>query len=100
MQEVIFLNQLLIELKHESPHAIIIYEVNQSCIKLSNKTILQNRSKHIHLRYSFVQEKVERNESEIMYCNTKDMVAEIFTKSLSKPTFTNLRNELCTAKGI
>lgn len=85
MQEVIFLKLLLVELKHESSHAITLFEDNQSCIKLSYNPELHGRSKHIDIRYHFVQEKVERKEFEIMYCNTKEMVADIFSKALSKP---------------
>ncbi|GMF37336.1 unnamed protein product [Phytophthora lilii] len=59
MQEVIFLKLLLVELKHESPHAITLFEDNQSCVKLSYNPERHGRSKHIDIRYHFVQEKVE-----------------------------------------
>eukprot|EP00644_Phytophthora_capsici_P018358 jgi/Phyca11/130127/e_gw1.91.26.1 len=91
MQEAIFLNLLLVELDHKSPHTITLYEDNHSCIKLPYNTVLHGRSKHIHIRYCFVQKKVERKEFVIKYCNTKEMVADIITGSLAKPTFT-----LCT----
>ncbi|POM81910.1 Integrase catalytic core protein [Phytophthora palmivora] len=84
MQELMFLDLLLQELNHNSPHAITIYEDNQSCIKLSYNPELHDRSKHIHIRYCFVQEKVNRKEFDVKYCNTKEMVADIFTKSLTK----------------
>jgi hypothetical protein len=94
MQEVIFLETLLGELGFRTTRATTIYEDSQSCIKLANNPELHGRSKHIDIRYHFVQEKVERQQFTIVYCNTKYMVADIFTKALPKPQFLLLRREL------
>ena len=40
-------------------------------------------------------EKVVSNEIRVIYCHTEDMVADIMTKGLSKPTFEKLRDLLC-----
>ena len=34
------------------------------------------------------------NEIEVMYCNTKNMIADIMAKALPKPSFEKLRNLL------
>jgi hypothetical protein len=94
MQEMIFLKSLLKELSFNTTQPSTIYEDNQSCIKLAYNPELHGRSKHIHIRYHFVQEKVERKEFAIAYCNTKEMCADIFTKALSKPQFSKLRTLL------
>ncbi|OWY99843.1 Integrase, catalytic core protein [Phytophthora megakarya] len=78
-QEVIFLELLLLELNHDSPHAITIYEGNHSYIKLSYDPELI--------------EKVVRKGFEIVHCNTKEMVADIFTKSLTNPNFFKLQGK-------
>jgi hypothetical protein len=85
MQEVIFLKTLLGELGFKTTKATTIHEDNQSCINLANNPELHGRSKPIDIRYRFVQEKVERHQFDIVYCNTKDMVADIFRKALPKP---------------
>ncbi|POM64517.1 LOW QUALITY PROTEIN: Integrase catalytic core protein, partial [Phytophthora palmivora] len=80
MQEMIFLKLLLRELGCATTQPNLIHEDNQSCIKLfCYNPELHGRSKHIHVRYCFVQEKVERHEFSVVYCNTKDMVADNFT---------------------
>jgi hypothetical protein len=71
-----------------------ILEDNQSCIKVANNPELHGRSKHIDIRYHFVQEKTEQKIIEVKYCNTKDMTADIFTKPLAKPVFLHLRTLL------
>jgi hypothetical protein len=94
MQEVILLKTLLGELGFKATKATTIYEDNQSCIKLANNPELHGRSKHIDIRYHFVQEKVVRFQFNIVYCNTKDMIADIVTKALLKPQFLHLRAQL------
>ncbi|GMF42168.1 unnamed protein product [Phytophthora fragariaefolia] len=94
MQEVIFLKLLLKELGFTTTRGTTVYEDNQSCIKICNNPELHGRSKHIDIRYHFVQEKVERHEFTVAYCNTKDMVADIFTKALDKHQFRELRAKL------
>jgi hypothetical protein len=90
-----FLKSLPIELGYPTSKArSTIYEDNQSCIKLSNNPELHGRSKHIDIRYHFVQEKVERKEFLISYCKTQDMRADIFTKALPKQQFRTLRATL------
>jgi len=92
MQEMIFLKLLLGELGFSTTQPLTIHEDNQSCIKISNNPELHGRSKHIDIRYHFVQEKVERQEFVITYCPTKAMVADIFTKALDKQQFRSLRD--------
>ena len=62
----------------------IIYEDNQSAIKLSNNPIHSNRSKHINVRYHKIQELVANQVIDVQYLPTTDMVADIMTKSLAK----------------
>ncbi|POM63291.1 Gag-pol Polyprotein [Phytophthora palmivora] len=94
MQEMIFLKLLLKELGFAATQANTIYEDSQSCIKICYNPELHGRSKHIHVRYCFVQEKVERHEFNVTYCNTKEMIADIFTKALDKHQFRELRTKL------
>ena len=66
----------------ESP--TVIFEDNQSAIKLANNPIHSNRSKHINMRYHKIQELVANKIIDIQYLPTSDMVADIMTKSLAK----------------
>jgi hypothetical protein len=69
-----------------------VLEGNQSCIKVAKNPELHGRSKHIDVRYHFVQKKTERKVIALEYCNTKDMSADIFAKALAKLQFLHLRN--------
>ena len=63
---------------------------NQGAIALAKNPVHHNRTKHIDIRYHFIREKVLRNEIILKYCATKDMIADILTKPLPKPSFQKL----------
>ncbi|POM74547.1 Retrovirus-related pol Polyprotein [Phytophthora palmivora] len=65
-----------------------------NCIKICYNPELRGRSKHIHVRYCFVQEKIKQHEFSVANCNTKCMVADIFIKALVKHLSRGLRAEL------
>jgi hypothetical protein len=52
------------------------------------------RSKHIEAHYHFVREKIQSKEIDLIYCNTNENVADIFTKPLGKAKFEIFRNQV------
>jgi hypothetical protein len=46
------------------------------------------------IRYHFLRDHQQRGDIEIAYINTKEQLANIFTKPLDEKTFTKLRHEL------
>ena len=90
-QEAVWLLQVLREFKFGmiSP---IIYEDNQSTIKLVENPVFHKRSKHVDIKYHFVRELVENNTLTIQYVSTSDNIADIFTKPLVFSVFTRLRS--------
>jgi hypothetical protein len=52
------------------------------------------RTKHIAIRYHFLRDHQQKGDIEIAYINTKDQLADIFTKPLDDQTFNKLRHEL------
>jgi hypothetical protein len=64
---------------------------SQGAIKLLKHPIASQRSKHIDVIHHFVRERVMRKEISFEYCNTKEMVADIFTKPLPGAAFEKFR---------
>lgn len=62
----------------------VIFEDNQSTIRLTKDYVYSDRSKHIDVRYFFARERVMAGELSVQYCPTSEMVADIFTKCLGK----------------
>lgn len=81
VKEAIYLQNLMCELKCiQKP--IIIYNDNQSAIKLSENAIFHSRTKHISVRYHFTREAVECGKITLLYMSTSEMIADVLTKAL------------------
>jgi hypothetical protein len=67
---------------------------NESAIHMADNPVKHSRTKHIDIRYHFLMDHQQRGDIEIAYVNTKNQLADIFTKPLDEKTFSKLRNEL------
>jgi hypothetical protein len=67
---------------------------NESAIRMADNPVEHSRTKHIAIPYHFLRDHQQRGDIEIAYINTKDQLADIFTKPLDEKTFTKLRHEL------
>jgi hypothetical protein len=92
-KEALWFRNLVLEVE-ERNLPIIVYEDNQSTILLAEEDPYRDRSKHIDLRYKFLKERIEQKELRIEYLNTKEMIADIFTKPLLRQQFEILRRQL------
>jgi len=80
-KEACFLKGLYSELSGVD-EPILLFNDNQSSQKLVKNAVFHNRTKHINVRYHFVRETTEKGIINLKYCNTQEMVADIFTKGL------------------
>jgi hypothetical protein len=62
----------------------IIYSDNQSAISIAYDPQHHTRSKHFRIENHFIRECVELGIVNVEYCPTNDMIADIFTKALSR----------------
>lgn len=67
---------------------------NVSSLALASNPVFHARTKHLEVDYHYVREKVIRGELQVRYISTKDQVADIFTKGLSRQRFTGLQYKL------
>ena len=92
-KEIKWLNQVLNIMGIKSkPH--ILYIDNTSALKLADHPIHHSDTKHIDVRNLFVREATEQKLISPEYISTKEQLAYIFTKILTKHQFTELRNKL------
>ena len=72
----------------------VLYQDNKSAILLENngRRSSSKRTKHIHMRYYFITDRVRKNELSIEHCPTEDMVADFFTKPLQGKLFHKFRS--------
>ena len=96
--KAIWLRRILEDVGEGQQEPIVIRCDNQSTIKLGNNLVCHASSKHIYTQYHFVREKVQSKEISLMYCNTNENVAHIFTKPLEKEKFEFCRSKLCVVE--
>lgn len=88
------MRRVLVDLEEAQSGATCINCDNQSAIKLAHNPVYHARTKHVELQYYFVREKIMSKEIGLIFCNTKDNVADIFTKPLCKIKFEVFRSQL------
>lgn len=89
-QELKWLRQLLGELGFEQT-LTEVFQDNQACVQMAKGNVNHQRSKHIDMRYHFIQEAVTAGEMKLTWIPTSEMVADILTKVLPAPIFLRLR---------
>ena len=62
---------------------------NQACIRVSHDPVQHWKLKHIDTRYHFVRDTVREGKINIAYINTRNNVADIFTKPVSRQILTH-----------
>lgn len=90
--EIIWVNNVLLDLSIDIPKPIVLYEDNQSAIKIA--TAQASKAKHIDIRYHFVREKIEDNFVKLEYIESNSQIADILTKPLSGSNFQCMREKL------
>jgi hypothetical protein len=93
-QESTWLIRLLKDLCQPIKVAVTLYCDNQSAICLAENPVFHARTKHIEVHYHFIREKVLQEEIDLKHVNTKDQVADLFTKSLSGNKFESFCQQL------
>ena len=92
---VIWMRDALNDMNKSNFSPITIHEDNKAAIQLaSNGMSTSDRSRHIHVRNNFVGQFLENGQIKIVHCPTKQMIADILTKSLGPSQFLYLRDYL------
>lgn len=76
------------------PKPVILWSDNQGAILLSANCIQHQRTKHIDLRHHFIRDMVKDGQVVLKYVPTEEMVADIFTESLTAEKFKICREKL------
>ena len=72
-----------------------VFQDNKSTMALAAKgRSTSDRTRHIHIRYYFVKDRVDSGEVRIEYKPTKLMLADLLTKPLQGELFRAMRREL------
>ena len=73
---------------------VVLYGDNNGSLAITKNPENHSRTKHIDIQYHFVREKVAEGLVSIQYVSTKEQIADIMTKPLTKQPFEYLRLKL------
>ena len=71
---------------------------NQGAVKLVYNPEFHPKTKHISLRYHFIRQAVEEKKITVDYVESKNQLADIFTKPVAEPTFVDMRRRIGVGK--
>ncbi|XP_075159116.1 uncharacterized protein LOC142232260 [Haematobia irritans] len=84
-KEALYLSYILEELGFRTTEPIIIHTDSQSAQQMAKFGAHHSRTKHIHYKYHFIKDTIERGLVELKYLPSESMVADFFTKPVPKP---------------
>ncbi|GLT28090.1 hypothetical protein SLA2020_030460 [Shorea laevis] len=91
--QVLWMKQQILDFGITMDHIPIKCD-NTSAINLTKNPIQHSRTKHIEIRHHFIKDHVANCDVELLFVDTKNQLADIFTKPLDRDRFFFIRNEL------
>lgn len=83
-KEALWLRKFEQDLFRKDSTATLIFEDNQSAIKLAENPIHTSRSKHIDTKYHAIRDYIKKHQVIVKFKPTAEMTADIMTKSLGR----------------
>ncbi|CAM8982452.1 unnamed protein product [Rhodiola kirilowii] len=92
--KLIWIQQLLLELKASLTQPPIILCDNLSATYMSANLVFHHRSNHIKIDYYFVREQVASGSLVVRHVRALDQTVDFFTKIVDNARFLSLRSKL------
>ena len=90
----VWLSRLMEELLGFESEAPLLFIDNKAAISLIKNPVLHDRSKHIEIRFHYIRECSEHGLIRIEFIRTEEQLGDIFTKSLARVKFEELRSKI------
>ena len=94
ISEGLYIRSVLIELGCEIDGSIQVYEDNMAAIKIADNPVYKSKVKQVNVHYHFIRDYVKMGIVEISHIESKDQIADMFTKAIGTTLFKNLRGKL------
>ena len=91
---VVWLRRLLKDMGYTRKYPTSIFCDNSSSIQLSKHNVFHRKNKHIDTRYHFIRELVNEKQISLLFCGSKEQLADMFTKPLVTSAFVFQREHL------
>lgn len=100
-KEAVWIRSFINDLRIPGVHInfVLLYIDNNLALKLTKNPEFHSRSKHIDVKHHFVRKKVKEGTINTQHVDTKDNLADIFTKALPRPTHESVLQRLNLSSG-
>ncbi|GKF48883.1 ribonuclease H-like domain-containing protein [Tanacetum coccineum] len=96
--ETSWIRNILRELHTRLFTATLVYCDNVSDVYMSTNPVQHQRTKHIEINIHFVHDKVAAGHVRVLHVPSRFQYADIFTKGLPYPLFSDFRSSLSVRK--
>lgn len=93
-REATWLRNLHKELGYEQNGPTLIYGDNISALAIAQNLQYHKQMKHFDIKHHYIQSQVHKKQISVVYKPTAQMMADIFTKALPKPSHERHRTQL------
>ena len=93
VKEAMWIASIVEECQGERP-TIEVYCDNMAAISVTKESKGISKAKHIDIKYHFLKDLVESKTISIHYVESRNNVADLFTKALAKEKFNNFKQAL------
>ena len=83
-KELVWLRRFLLELCQDIPNSTVLYIDNCAADLLAWNPVNHSVTKHIEVRYHYIRECIQDGSITLKLISTKDMAADVLTKSLDR----------------
>ena len=90
----LWISRLIKELMSVEENLVRILVDNKSALELTRNPVHHSRSKHIDTRHHFIRDCLEEGLVKFEYVKTEDQLADLFTKSLGRVKFCEIRTKI------
>ncbi|GKV17840.1 hypothetical protein SLEP1_g28296 [Rubroshorea leprosula] len=90
--QAIWLQSLKNQVRVPIEEPMKIFVDNISTINLAKNPVQHGRSKHINIRFHYLQDLIDKRVIELKYCKSENQVADILTKPLKYEAFVKLKS--------
>ena len=94
IKEYLYLISVIKQLNITNKEKFYLFIDSLSAINLANNPEHHAKTKHINIQYHFIREHVTNNIIQLSHINTKEQLANMLIKVLSRPTFKYLVGQI------